>query len=124
MNKKQFADKYCTKCGTQRCEGVDSEWVDGCGHWKKEMGGLNLVEKAMDNKGIMILGADIQKDGITYSDGTTMDNKGIGEITKRSPPKCVFDASDKFLMYLGNQEKVYSFMYKNYFESMNEEVEC
>lgn len=30
MNKKEFIKTYCFKCGSQRCEGVDSEWFDGC----------------------------------------------------------------------------------------------
>jgi hypothetical protein len=30
MNKEQFVETYCRNCGTQRCEGIDSEWFDGC----------------------------------------------------------------------------------------------
>ena len=30
MNKKQFTETYCLQCGTQRCEGIDSEWFEGC----------------------------------------------------------------------------------------------
>lgn len=25
MSEKEFANKYCSKCGTQRCEGVGTE---------------------------------------------------------------------------------------------------
>lgn len=32
MNKYQFLNTYCLYCGTQRCEGVDSEWFEGCEH--------------------------------------------------------------------------------------------
>lgn len=28
--KEDFVEKYCKNCGTQRCEGVDSYWFDGC----------------------------------------------------------------------------------------------
>lgn len=30
MNKDQFIETYCHNCGTQRCEGIDSEWFEGC----------------------------------------------------------------------------------------------
>ena len=30
MNKEQFVENYCLTCGTQRCEGIDSEWFEGC----------------------------------------------------------------------------------------------
>lgn len=115
MNKKQFTDKYCTKCGTQRCEGVDSEWVDGCGHWKREMSGLNLVEKAMDNKGI----------------GDIIDDVSI---TNAIFPW--FIKNDNFIEKLANEipysfnvgyirhKAILNIIFLNKFESMNEEVEC
>ena len=30
INKEEFIKKYCHQCGTQRCEGPDTEWFDGC----------------------------------------------------------------------------------------------
>ena len=30
MNEKQFIETYCHKCGTQRCEGIGTEWFEGC----------------------------------------------------------------------------------------------
>ena len=30
MNDKQFMETYCSACGTQRCEGIHSEWFEGC----------------------------------------------------------------------------------------------
>lgn len=30
MNDKQFIEKYCHNCGTQRCEGINTEWFEGC----------------------------------------------------------------------------------------------
>jgi hypothetical protein len=30
MNDMQFMETYCSKCGTQRCKGIDSEWFEGC----------------------------------------------------------------------------------------------
>lgn len=30
MTEKQFIETYCNKCGTQRCEGIGTEWFNGC----------------------------------------------------------------------------------------------
>ena len=30
MNDKQFIETYCQNCGTQRCEGIGTEWFEGC----------------------------------------------------------------------------------------------
>ena len=30
MTEKQFVETYCHNCGTQRCEGIGTEWFDGC----------------------------------------------------------------------------------------------
>ena len=30
MNKKQFYETYCIHCGSQRCEGIDTDWGEGC----------------------------------------------------------------------------------------------
>ena len=30
MNDKDFEQTYCSNCGTQRCEGIYSEWFEGC----------------------------------------------------------------------------------------------
>lgn len=27
---KEFIEKYCCRCGSQRCEGIGTEWFDGC----------------------------------------------------------------------------------------------
>lgn len=35
MTKKEFVETYCKECGSQRCEGVDSIWFDGCGYKDK-----------------------------------------------------------------------------------------
>ena len=37
MNEKEFVEKYCGLCGTQRCEGIHSEWFEGCKYrWNLE----------------------------------------------------------------------------------------
>ena len=30
MTEKQFIETYCHNCGTQRCEGPGTEWLEGC----------------------------------------------------------------------------------------------
>lgn len=30
MNNELFAKTYCHNCGTQRCEGIGTEWFEGC----------------------------------------------------------------------------------------------
>lgn len=30
LTTEQFTKLYCNNCGTQRCEGIKSEWFDGC----------------------------------------------------------------------------------------------
>lgn len=32
ISEKEFYEKYCMMCGSQRCEGIGSEWFDGCQH--------------------------------------------------------------------------------------------
>ena len=37
MNKEQFYETYCKGCGTQRCEGINTEWGAGCQYrWNLE----------------------------------------------------------------------------------------
>lgn len=30
LTEDEFFKKYCTRCGTQRCEGIGTVWFDGC----------------------------------------------------------------------------------------------
>lgn len=32
LSTQAFKEKYCINCGSQRCEGIESEWFDGCQH--------------------------------------------------------------------------------------------
>lgn len=32
MNNAQFIEKYCHNCGSQRCEGISTDWFEGCPH--------------------------------------------------------------------------------------------
>ena len=56
MDKKQFYETYCLHCGTQRCEGIDSEWGEGC-HYRWNLDDVDAaaeIEKL--NTKIMELG--------------------------------------------------------------------
>lgn len=44
MNKEEFIKTYCLNCGTQRCEGIDSEWFEGCKK-KWELDGMNASDE-------------------------------------------------------------------------------
>lgn len=30
LSEAEFIKKYCNNCGSQRCEGIHSEWFEGC----------------------------------------------------------------------------------------------
>lgn len=43
MNDKEFIEKYCHNCGTQRYEGIGTEWFDGC-RYKNEHDSFKVLE--------------------------------------------------------------------------------
>ena len=43
MNDKEFIEKYCHNCGTQRCEGIGTEWFEGC-RYKNEHDSFKALE--------------------------------------------------------------------------------
>lgn len=30
IQKQEFVERYCRACGSQRCEGIDTDWFEGC----------------------------------------------------------------------------------------------
>lgn len=30
LTEKEFIERFCHNCGSQRCEGIGTEWFDGC----------------------------------------------------------------------------------------------
>ena len=36
LSEKEFVEKHCKSCGTQRCEGIGTEWFEGC-HYRNEL---------------------------------------------------------------------------------------
>ena len=32
LTKEEFIETYCHNCGSQKCEGIGTEWFDGCQH--------------------------------------------------------------------------------------------
>ena len=35
LSKENFMMIYCNSCGSQRCEGIDSDWFNGCKYKNK-----------------------------------------------------------------------------------------
>ena len=35
LTKDEFEQKYCINCGSQRCEGIGTDWFYGCQHKDK-----------------------------------------------------------------------------------------
>lgn len=62
MNEKQFIETYCHKCGTQRCEGIGTEWFEGCPkRWNLDGYGDPAAEIERLNNKIMELANTIIK---------------------------------------------------------------
>jgi hypothetical protein len=49
MNEKQFIEKYCATCGTQRCEGPESEWIEGC-KYRENLDDFSETGSVIDNE--------------------------------------------------------------------------
>lgn len=49
MTEKEFYDKYCHLCGSQRCGGVfDEDMRDGCSHYQKEILGQQTLRELLE----------------------------------------------------------------------------
>lgn len=44
MTEKRFVETYCHNCGTQRCEGIGTEWFEGC-KYKWNLDGMDAATK-------------------------------------------------------------------------------
>ena len=42
LTEKEFVKLHCSKCGSQRCEGIGTEWFDGC-RFKEHLNNKNLI---------------------------------------------------------------------------------
>ena len=49
MTEKQFVKTYCHNCGTQRCEGIGTEWFEGC-KYKWSLDGMEIEATSEINK--------------------------------------------------------------------------
>lgn len=66
MNKETFIKTHCHNCGTQRCEGINSEWFEGC-RYKWDLDGLSPAEEIERlNKMIMDLAAKLVSKEATW----------------------------------------------------------
>ena len=106
LTKEEFVNKYCNYCGSQRCEGFDSIWLEGCRHWKRENGTLNLIEKAMENKGIKMILPKIYNNA--------------DDIRRDFEPKEIPFNIKEYYRWC----RIELWGRHNLFESMTEEVEC
>ena len=59
MNDKQFESTYCSNCGSQRCEGIGTEWFEGCKYrWNHDSyDAATEIERL--NKQIMNMAAEL-----------------------------------------------------------------
>lgn len=110
---KKEIDSYKDKKSSDKeyLQGFTSEKL-----WRER--NANLINKAMDNKGIMILGADIQLDGTTFSSpkiyNTDFDIRRDFITIKENPDlKSYYHWCSQQLLVINGS-----------FELMNEEVEC
>lgn len=47
LTEKEFIEKYCHNCGSQRCEGIGTEWFEGCLH-KHELSKEDIKHESLD----------------------------------------------------------------------------
>lgn len=60
MTEKQFITTYCHNCGTQRCEGIGTEWFEGCPkRWNLDGYGDAAAEIEQLNKKVMELASKL-----------------------------------------------------------------
>ena len=46
----QYLEKYCKSCGTQRCEGIFSDWFEGCGYKDEiDMRDLSIHQRVLEH---------------------------------------------------------------------------
>lgn len=85
MDKEQFIKTHCLNCGSQRCEGIDSEWFEGCSK-KWDLDGMNPSDEIerLNNK-IMELASQM-----------------VNINTSEKPIKVVFEGQQKVLDLINN----------------------
>lgn len=95
MNDKQFYEKYCLNCGTQRCEGIGTEWFDGCKYkWNHDS-----YDAATEIERLNAKIAKLEEDriGICHK----IDNRRKGKVCSqkitvdRVPPKSTYRDSNR-----------------------------
>ena len=60
MNDKQFIETYCLNCGTQRCEGIGTEWFEGCKHKRNHDSYIDSTNLTIDEPG-PTLGQEVEE---------------------------------------------------------------
>lgn len=88
MNEKQFVETYCHNCGTQRCEGIGTEWFEGC-KYKWGLDGMEIEATSEINRleqqclalatKIIRLQEQISKEGVKHGYWKCKYNEELGE---------------------------------------------
>lgn len=47
LTEQEFIEQYCHNCGSQRCEGIGTEWFEGCRH-KSELKEKETKNESLD----------------------------------------------------------------------------
>lgn len=51
MNDEKFIETYCHNCGSQRCEGIGTEWFAGCKYkWNHDSYDSAAENERLNNK--------------------------------------------------------------------------
>ena len=67
MNEKQFIEKYCYGCGTQRCEGPGTEWFEGCqNRWNLDGVDAAAEVKRLNDKVMELAGKLMKATPVVY----------------------------------------------------------
>lgn len=80
---KEFIEKYCHNCGSQRCEGIGTAWFEGCQH--KDEFELKVTPEMYDN-------GYTDEVGGTHGGGTGTNPLGhfCGECTNLTCKNCSY----------------------------------
>ena len=83
MTKEEFVEKHCKLCNIQRCEGIGTEWFDGCHHRNELDGYEEDIKHKLDLEEILRVYNEYLKNtsGIqSHSVDSTITNIGTGDL--------------------------------------------
>lgn len=121
MSEKEFANKYCGKCGTQWCEGAGTEFADGCNYYLKYVLGLEFYTED-DDKEICVKIERIVKDAnASYEENINrLQRIGLLDKSGRSREEAVKAAKEQMEKGKKAEMESYELIYKDMPISMEE----